>query len=73
MHTHLALNDSHDHCRNHLDFECGGTLDIHFSIEEFIGKRNTFYGFWIVPGSPYLMTVLYMKRSGGPEKITFRF
>jgi CTP synthase (UTP-ammonia lyase) len=54
LHTHKALNESIDHCRNHLDFELEARWISTLVIEGFIAEKNTFHGFWIAPGSPYL-------------------
>lgn len=54
IHTHLAINDSIEHCRRYIDFQLETPWISTTAIEEIIGAQSRFHGFWIAPGSPYL-------------------
>lgn len=51
--THVALNKSIDHCRQHLPFQ----LDVSWLPTETLTEESLahqkYEGFWIAPGSPY--------------------
>lgn len=54
MHTHVALNNSIEHCRKHLEFRLETRWVSTATLIETIFDQNKFQGFWIVPGSPYI-------------------
>ncbi len=54
MHTHIALNESIDHCRSQLPFELNAEWISSTRSDELISSLADFHGVWIAPGSPYL-------------------
>lgn len=54
MYTHLAINDSLEHCRTYIDVQLDAPWISTTAIKELNGIQDKFHGFWIVPGSPYL-------------------
>jgi CTP synthase (UTP-ammonia lyase) len=54
IHTHIALNNSIEHCRPHLPFRFEAEWIPSSSLTETGLAGNKFHGCWIVPGSPYL-------------------
>lgn len=53
MYTHLALNDSIEHCRNHLHFIPEPQWVPTEEISDNFLATHHFDAFWIAPGSPY--------------------
>jgi len=53
MYTHVALNESIEHCRPHLNFELETPWIPTENVDDNFLAQHTFKGFWIAPGSPY--------------------
>lgn len=54
MHTHIALNESIDHCRSQLPFELDTEWVSSMKSYDLVSSLSNFHGVWIAPGSPYL-------------------
>jgi CTP synthase (UTP-ammonia lyase) len=53
IYTHVALNESLEHCRPHLPFELTSTWISSKTISESFLAQQRYDAFWIAPGSPY--------------------
>ncbi len=53
MYTHVALNDSIEHCRPHLHFKLETSWLPTQDVTESFLIQHRYEGFWIAPGSPY--------------------
>lgn len=53
IHTHVALNESIDHCRTLVPFEVEVKWIPTVTIEILLSHLSNFHGVWIAPGSPY--------------------
>jgi CTP synthase (UTP-ammonia lyase) len=52
MYTHVALNQSINHCRKHLPFDVDDIWIPTTDLKTLVSK-NRFQGYWVAPGSPY--------------------
>jgi CTP synthase (UTP-ammonia lyase) len=52
MYTHVALNQSINHCRTHLPFDVDDTWIPTTDLKTLV-SQNRFHGYWVAPGSPY--------------------
>jgi CTP synthase (UTP-ammonia lyase) len=53
MYTHIALNDSIEHCRPHLPVKLDSTWIPTQQLNDNFLAAHPYAGFWIAPGSPY--------------------
>lgn len=53
MHTHLALNESIDHCRAFLQFDLEAKWVPSQDSHAIFSGRDLYNALWIAPGSPY--------------------
>ena len=53
MHTHIALNDSIEHCKPYLPFEVEANWVPTIHCNEIMSASKLYDGIWIAPGSPY--------------------
>lgn len=53
MHTHLALNESIDHCRPLLPFDLEAKWVPTEHCHALLSTSNLYNGLWVTPGSPY--------------------
>lgn len=53
MHTHAALNQAVEHCRQHVPFEFEVEWIRTGDVNKILTASAAYHGVWIAPGSPY--------------------